>query len=90
MCSSLSYDKFPKKYKKKYFSMYFCESTALEHKFKRWFCTQKPVLNVRFKDFLYARINPTQIWYDKKKKSLHTQHEFLTFNNQLLHLPHQI
>ena len=29
----------------------FCESTAQEHKFKRWFCTQKLVLNVRSKDF---------------------------------------
>ena len=30
-------------------------------KFKRWFCTQKPVSNVRFKDFWYTKINPTQI-----------------------------
>ena len=27
-----------------------CESTALEHKFYRWFCTQKQFLNVRFND----------------------------------------
>ena len=27
-----------------------CEFTALEHNFKRWFCTLKPILNVRFKD----------------------------------------
>ena len=40
-----------------------CESTALEHKFKRWFCTIKLVLNVR-KDFWYIKIIPTQIWYD--------------------------
>ena len=33
--------------------------------FKRGFCTQKPVLNVRFKYFWYTKINPTQIWYDK-------------------------
>ena len=32
-----------------------CEFTALEHKFKRWFCTQKSVLKVRFKDFWYKR-----------------------------------
>jgi hypothetical protein len=42
-----------------------CESTALEHKFKRRFLTQNPVLNVNFKDFWYTKINPTQIWYDK-------------------------
>ena len=30
--------------------------TALEHKFKRWFCTQKLVLNVRFNDFWYTKI----------------------------------
>ena len=41
-----------------------CESTALEHKFKWWFCAQKAVLNVRFKDFWYTKINPNQIWYD--------------------------
>ena len=34
-----------------------CELTPLEHKFKRWFCTQKPVLNVRLKDFWYTKIN---------------------------------
>ena len=43
------------------------EFTALEHKFKRWFCTQKPVLNVRFKDLWNTKINLTQIWYDKFK-----------------------
>ena len=32
-----------------------CESTALEHKFKRWFSTKKPVLNVSFKDFWYTK-----------------------------------
>ena len=26
--------------------------------------TQKPVLNVRFKDIWHTKINPTQIWYD--------------------------
>ena len=36
-----------------------CESTA--HKFKRWFCTQKLVLNI-CKDFWYTKIN--QIWYE--------------------------
>ena len=25
----------------------------------------KTGLNVRFKDFLYTKINPNQIWYDK-------------------------
>ena len=29
-----------------------CEFTELAHKFKKWFCTQKPVLNVRFTRFL--------------------------------------
>ena len=38
---------------------------ALEHKLKRSFCTQNPVLNVRIKGFWYTKINPTQIWYDK-------------------------
>ena len=28
------------------------------------FCTQKPGLNVRFKDLWYTKIDPTQIWYD--------------------------
>ena len=28
-------------------------------------CTQKPVLNVRFKDVWYTKINETQNWYDK-------------------------
>ena len=74
-----------------------CEFTALEHKFKGWFCTQKPGLNVHFKDFLYTKINPAQIWYDKfnqkalkVKNFLHTQHDFLTFNKHKLHLPNQI
>ena len=26
----------------------FSEFTALEHKFKKWFCTQNPVLNICF------------------------------------------
>ena len=42
-----------------------CESTAQEHNFKRWFCTQKFDWNIRFRDFWYTEINPTQIWYDK-------------------------
>ena len=29
--------------------------------------TQIPVLNVRFKDFCYTKINPTQIWYFNNK-----------------------
>jgi hypothetical protein len=36
------------------------EFTTREHKFKRWFCTQNPVLNVRFKDFWYTKINLIQ------------------------------
>jgi hypothetical protein len=47
------------------YTIIICKSTALEHKFKRWFFSQKPVLNVRFKDFWYTKINPTRIWYDK-------------------------
>jgi hypothetical protein len=42
-----------------------CEFTAIEHRFKRWFCTQKPVLNFRRKDFWYTKINPTHIWNDE-------------------------
>ena len=34
-----------------------------EHKFKRWFRTQKPVLNVRVKDFCYAKIYMSQNIY---------------------------
>ena len=30
-----------------------CEFKALEHKFNRGFCSQKTILNVRFKDFWY-------------------------------------
>ena len=41
------------------------EFTALEHKFKSFFCTQKSVLNDCFKDLWYTKIHPTQIWYDK-------------------------
>ena len=39
-----------------------CEFTALEHKFKRLFCTNTPGLNVRFKDFWYTKIYPAKIW----------------------------
>ena len=41
-----------------------CEFTALEHKFKRSFCTQKPSLNVCFKDLWFTKVNPTQLWYN--------------------------
>ena len=34
-------------------------------KFKRWFYTQKTVLNYRFQDFRHPKLNSTQIWYDK-------------------------
>ena len=37
-----------------------CEFTTQEHKFKRCFCTQKLVLNVRFKDFLCTKISMSQ------------------------------
>ena len=33
-----------------------CEFTALEYKFERWFCTQKPVLNVHFKDLQKRKV----------------------------------
>ena len=33
----------------------FWKFSALEHKFKRWFCSQKHVLNVRFKYFGYTK-----------------------------------
>ena len=54
------------------------EFTALEHRFKRWFFFEKPVLNVRFKDFWYTlyKINPTQIWYDK----FNSNHKCQTLN----------
>ena len=43
-----------------------CKFKKLEQNFKKWFCTySKLVLNVRFKDFWYAKINLTQIWYDE-------------------------
>ena len=37
------------------------------YKFKSLFCTQKPVLNAGFKDFLYRKkINETyQIWHEE-------------------------
>ena len=54
-----------------------CEFTTQEYKFKRWFCTIKPILNVRFKDFLYTLFI---IWLtksiNKDKNSLFTQHKF--------------
>ena len=37
----------------------YIRNNTLEHKFKQWFCTPKPVLNVCFKDFWYTKINPT-------------------------------
>ena len=36
------------------------ELTALEHKLKRLFCTRNPVLNIRYKDFWYTKINLSQ------------------------------
>ena len=41
------------------------EFTTPEHKFIRRICTYKPVLNIRFKDFYYTKINPTQICNDE-------------------------
>ena len=72
--------------------------TALEHKFKWCFYTQKRVLNVRFKDFWYTKINPTQIWYDefdqlisiKGKNAQQTKHECLTFNAYQLNSSYKI
>ena len=43
----------------------YIRKNTLEHKFKQWFWTPKPVLNVHLKDFWYTKINPTQICYDK-------------------------
>ena len=42
-----------------------CYLLTQEHKFKSWVCTKKTVLNVHFRDFLYTKINLTQIWYDE-------------------------
>ena len=55
----------------------FCEFTTLEHKFKRWFCTQKPVLIFRFEDFWYKK------WIRLRFGITipYTQHKFLTLNN---------
>ena len=39
-----------------------CEFIAIEHNFKKWFCTQKLVLNDRFKDFWYTKMNLSQIY----------------------------
>ena len=39
---------------------YLCEFTTWEHKLNKWFCTQKPVLNVCFKNFWYTKI---KIWH---------------------------
>ena len=38
-----------------------CDFTALEHKFKRWFCTQKMVLNVRLKITCIQKLFPL-VW----------------------------
>ena len=37
-----------------------CEFTIRKHKFNRWFCTEKPVLNVHSNDFWYTKINLSQ------------------------------
>ena len=34
-----------------------CKFTTREHKSKRWSCTEKPGLNIRFKDFWYTKLN---------------------------------
>ena len=53
--------------------------TTQEHIFKRWFWTQKSVLNVRFTDFWYAKINLIQIWYDEFNKEYSFLHETQIF-----------
>ena len=47
------------------FLITFVNFSVREYKLERQFCTIKPILNVRFKDFLYTKINLTQIWYDE-------------------------
>ena len=37
------------------------EFTAREHKFKGWFCSQKPVWNIHLKDIWYTEINLTDL-----------------------------
>ena len=78
-----------------------CEFTAIEHKFKSWFCTQKQVLNVRFKDFWYTKINLSQNIYcnpllynnaikkkfsDKKYSVLYTHNCLSSFSLSLIFL----
>ena len=55
---------------------------------QRRLCTQKAVLNVRFIDFWYTKINDSDLVCQiqlilalKVKNSLLTQNDFLTFNN---------
>ena len=43
-----------------------CEFTAWEHKFKRWLCTQKPILNICDKEFW----KPKTIFFTKFQKSI--------------------
>ena len=39
------------------------ESFIKKHKLQKMFLNSKPVLNIRFEDFWYTKINPRQIWY---------------------------
>ena len=58
----VQYSLYTRKLWYKHFTLDFwlCELIALEHKFKRWFCTQKPVLKVSYKDLWYTKINLSQ------------------------------
>ena len=47
-----------------------CEFTALEHNFKRWFCAQKPDLNVLFKDFWYTKKSDSDLVWQIQSISL--------------------
>ena len=73
------------------------EFTTKEQKFKRWFCTQKPIFNVCFKDFWYTKKN--WIRFDLMGNSINnhlrlkifsTQHEFSNLNNVWLYSPNQL
>ena len=53
---------FPESFKYEHFTPAFDSSRT---QIKKLICTRKPVLNVRFKDFWFTKLNLTQIWYEE-------------------------
>ena len=53
-----------------------------KHKCKRWFCTQKQILNVRFKDFWFTKINLRQKY--TKKSVIMQIHSIFLIQNKLI------